>query len=292
MERADIAIIGTGPAGLSAAVTAKIRGKKILLIGREEFSKKIKSAKKIENYLGLPGIEGEKLKDAFAKHLESMDIEITSDIINTVYSFGEYFVIQGQKSMYEADTVILAAGMSVVKPFEGEEKNLGNGVSYCATCDAFMYRDRDVVVIAHSKEDEEEAAFLAEGSREVVYIPMYKHDNISLGSNVKVIENAKIKRLERKEDKMAVYLEDKTISTDGVFVLREMIALNSLVPGLKITDNYVECNKKMETNIDGLFVCGDITGAPFQYIKAAGEGNVAALSAVSYLAKLKKGKKE
>ena len=136
MERYDIAIIGTGPAGLEAAITAKIRNKKILLLGSRDLSLKVEKAHTIQNYLGLPNVSGTDLKAAYEAHLKALAIEITEDKINAIYAMGQYFALQGNGTNYEAQTVILATGVSTAKPYPGEEEFLGRGVSYCATCDA------------------------------------------------------------------------------------------------------------------------------------------------------------
>lgn len=285
MERYDIAIIGTGPAGLEAAITAKVRNKKIILIGSEAFSTKIEKAHNIKNYLGLPEISGNQLKSAFKKHLEQMEITITEEKVNTVYAMGKYFAIQGHKNMYEADTVILACGLTSAKSFPGELENLGRGVSYCATCDGALYKGKSTVVVGYSKEEEKEAEFLAELADEVIYIPMYDDVKIQ-NSKIKVLGNISPVGIEKRDGKIVLDLENKSIETDGVFILRESVAPAQLVPGLKIENKNVVVNRKMETNIAGLFACGDITGAPYQYIKAAGEGNIAALSAVNYLSEI------
>ena len=120
MERYDIAIIGTGPAGLEAAITAKIRNKKIILFGNKNLSLKVEKAHTIQNYLGLPDIGGEELKAAYEAHLKAMDIEITEDKINAVYAMGEYFALQGNGTNYEAQTVILATGVSTAKAYPGD----------------------------------------------------------------------------------------------------------------------------------------------------------------------------
>lgn len=287
MERYDVAVIGTGPAGLEAAITAKVRNKNVLLIGNNALSTKIEKAHTISNYLGLPEISGDEMQKQFAKHLSAMDLHITEDRVNTVYAMGEYFAIQGHGEMYEALTVILACGMSVAKPFPGELENLGRGVSYCATCDAALYRGKQTVVIGYSKEDEKEVDFLAELAGEVIYLPMYA-EKVEVNSAVKVVLNANIEGIERVDKRVVLKLKDADgIETDGLFILRESVAPSQLVPGLKIENNQVDVDRSMKTNIPGLFACGDITGAPYQYIKAAGEGNVAALSAVSYLSNKK-----
>ena len=150
MERYDIAIIGTGPAGLEAAITAKIRNKKIILFGNKNLSLKVEKAHTIQNYLGLPDIGGEELKAAYEAHLKAMDIEITEDKINAVYAMGEYFALQGNGTNYEAQTVILATGVSTAKAYPGEEQFLGRGVSYCATCDAPLYRGKTAAIIGNA----------------------------------------------------------------------------------------------------------------------------------------------
>lgn len=284
MGRYDIAIIGTGPAGLEAAITAKLRNKSILLLGSKTFSPKVERAHTIQNYLGLPEASGPMLQSAFQKHIRQLDIAITEERVNTVYAMEDVFAIQGHRDMYEADAVILACGMSVQKPFPGEMENLGRGVSYCATCDGALFRGKSVLVLGYSREDEEEADFLSELAGEVTYLPMYPEAR-AWNPKVSVKPGAVPEGIARSDKKMVLSLQDQTtLTADGIFILRTSIAPSQLVPGLKMDGNHVAVDRSCRTNIPGLFACGDITGTPYQYIKAAGEGNVAALSAVSYLA--------
>ena len=335
MERYDIVIIGTGPAGLSAAITAKVRNKKILLIGSKDLSPKVEKAHTIQNYLGLPSVSGEKMAEAFQKHLDDMGIEITEKKINTVYAMGDYFGIQAGTEMFEADSVILATGVTMDKPLPGENEFLGRGVSYCATCDAALYRGKTVAVIGYGPKEEAEADFLAEIVGKVYYIPMYKEpyhlvENVEIvkekpleiiglaslaaqndqsdgqpsaadlvntdfmqAANVPEDENQENNRGEESASMMnmfgdkvgAIRTDGGEYPVDGVFVLRESILPEHLVPGLTLKDNHVKVDLQMKTNIPGCFACGDIVGKPYQYIKAAGQGNVAALSAVDYLTK-------
>ena len=283
MERYDIAIIGTGPAGLEAAITAKIRNKNIILFGAKELSMKISKAHLISNYLGLPQVTGEDLQKAFLNQLEQQNIEITDEKVKAVYSMGKYFAIQGGTNEYEAKSVILACGLSTAKAFEGELENLGRGVSYCATCDAALYRNKSAIVIGYSADEENEAKFLAEIADKVFYIPMYKTD-VEFSEKIEVIREKKPIKIEKGNEKMTLILDEGTLEADGIFILRESISPSQLVAGLKTLNNHIEVDRMMKTNIEGMFACGDITGAPYQYIKAAGDGNVAALSAVKYLA--------
>ena len=139
--RYDIAIVGSGPAGLSAEVNAKIRNKKIILFGNENLSNKLQKAPEINNYLGFYEISGEELKDKFKNHVDSMGIEITNHKITNIYAMGDYFALISGENMFEAITVILATGIQYGKPIKGEEEYLGRGVGYCATCDAPLYRE-------------------------------------------------------------------------------------------------------------------------------------------------------
>lgn len=281
MERYDIAIIGTGPAGLSAAITAKIRNKKILLIGNPNFSDKVQKAHQIQNYLGLPAISGKDLAKAFENHINSMDITITDGKVNAVYPMGSYFGLQVSQDIYEAETVIVATGIVTGKAFKGENELLGRGVSYCATCDAPLYRNKTVAVVGYSPKEELEAEFLAEVCEKVLYIPMYKEET-KLSDKVTIIDEKPTAVIGENKVK-SLQTEKNNYEVDGIFILRDSIPPSQLVSGLEIKDNHIVVNSQMETNIKGCFACGDIVGRPYQYIKAAGQGNIAGLSAVTYL---------
>lgn len=285
-ERYDIAIIGSGPAGLSAALNASIRKKKFIIFGNKDFSNKLIKAQKINNYLGLYGMSGLEIREKFENHIKSMGIEIIEERINNVYSMGEYFALMANDKTYEASSVILATGVNFGKPFEGEEELLGKGVGYCATCDAPLYKNKVVTIIAYSKKEENEANYVSTIASKVYYIPMYS-EKAEVNSNIEVIKQIP-KKIEGKDRVERLILKDTIIETEGVFILRESVSPGQLVPGLKVADNHIEVDRLMRTNIEGCFAAGDIVGVPYQYIKAAGEGNIAALSAVSYLDSLKR----
>ena len=288
MERYDIAVIGTGPAGLSAAVTATIRNKKVLLLGSRDLSGKVVKAHEIQNYLGLPAVSGSDLGAAFQRHLDSLGIAITEKRVNAVYAMGDYFSLQAGEEMLEASSVILATGVVTGKPLPGEEELLGHGVSYCATCDAALYRGKTAAVIGYSPREESEAVFLSEVCREVIYFPVYK-DAVELPEKVRVIRE-KVSAIEEENGMRLVKTAENVYTVDGVFVLRDAVAPGQLVPGLAVEGSHVQVDRGMACSIPGCFACGDITGTPYQYIKAAGEGNVAALSAVAYLDQLRRSK--
>ncbi len=277
----DIAIVGSGPAGVSAAITGKVRNKDILLLGDRSVSKKMRKAEKVLNYPGFPEISGAELADRFSDHLASLDIDITEDSITQIYDMGKYFALQGKSgSTYEARTVILAMGVVAAKAIEGEEENLGMGVSYCATCDAPLYRGKTAAVIAYSAKEEKEAEFLAELAEKVIYIPVYKGCSGFERENITVI-NEKVVSIGAKGK--TVITENSEISTDGVFVLRDSVAPKNLIYGLEMDGAHIKTDRQCRTSVKGVFACGDVTGKPYQFAKAVGEGNTAVLSAVDYL---------
>ena len=284
MERYDIIIIGTGPAGVSAAITATIRNKKIMLIGSKDLSSKIAQGHTIENYPGLPSIAGADFGNALKKHLENLNISIHEDRVSAVYSMGDYFSVQVGQDMIEAESVILATGVVAGKPINGESELVGRGVSYCATCDAPLYRGKDVIVIGYSQKEEEEARFLSEVTNSVTYCQVYKGET-NLPESIKIVQSrpSEIKHVGTKN--IVVDAEGNTYEADGIFVLRDAISPGQLVPGLKTEGAHIVVDRNMATSINGCFACGDIVGLPYQYIKSAGEGNIAALSAVGYIDK-------
>jgi len=289
MSRYDVAIIGTGPAGLEAAITAKVRNKNIVLYGSKLLSNKMQVVDHpILNYLGLPSVTGKQMAEAFQKQLDEMGIEVTEQKVTTVYAMGDYYTLQlGNGDMVEASSVILATGVVAGKPYPGEEKFLGRGVSYCATCDAPLYRGKVVACIGGSKEEEAEADFLGEVCEKVYYLPLYKDEPSFAHANVEVIKE-KPKEITGAMKAKALVTEQNTYDVDCVFILRAAQFPGQLVPGLETEGNAVKVDLQMKTNLPGLFAAGDIAGQPYQYIKSAGQGNVAALSAVSYLDEMKR----
>lgn len=286
MERYDIAIIGTGPGGVSAAITAKVRGKNLILFGSRHLSEKLEKAHSILNYPGLPNVSGQELARAFREQLDSLEIPITEKQVTAVYAMGDYFALQTPEELVEARTVILAAGVVTAKPLPGENELLGRGVSYCATCDAHFYRGKTVAVVGYSGHSCREADFLAESCEKVLYFPAAPH-NVTVSPKVTVVRDKPSAILGQRQVTGIKTVSGAEYPVDGVFVLRDAVAPDKLVPGIQTQGNHIQVDLQMRTNLPGLFACGDVTGTPYQYVKAAGQGNVAALSAVAYLAEQK-----
>ena len=277
----DCAIIGTGPAGLEAALTLKNRNKNFILIGPDTVSEKVHKAHEIKNYLGLPNISGVDFQKAFLDHINKMDIKITDDRVLQIYDMGDYYSLQGTSTMYEAKSIIIATGMRMEKPLVGENELLGNGVSYCATCDANLYKGKDIVTIIDDMEEYEEVEFLSEVVNKLYLMPLCKDETKSTG-NITVLDDKPLEIL--KDDRKRIVKTDKNeYNVDGVFILRKSVPLSYLIYGIEMDGEHIKTDRLMKTNLRGVFAAGDVVGKPYQYIKAAGEGNVAAISVVSFL---------
>lgn len=279
--RYDCAIIGTGPAGISAALTLKALNKSFLWFGSYKLSAKIRKAEKIANYPGLSNVSGQEMALYFSRQIQESDISITEKTVTTVCHMGDYYGILCDQEMFEAKTIILATGVEAVKPIPGELELLGAGVSYCATCDGMLYRGKKIAVVSTSAEFEHEAAYLADLAELVYFIPLYPEANLS-GENILTVRQMPravlgIGRVE------GLQFDEETIAVDGVFFLKSAVSPSALVMGLETENGHVVIDRNCKTNLPGCFAAGDCTGRPYQYVKAAGEGNVAAHSVVHYL---------
>lgn len=281
----DIAIIGSGPAGISAAINCKIRNKSFVLFGQNELSHKVEISEKINNYPGLPKITGEELNAKMREHLNSMEIEITDERITGIYKIKDKFTLLANRKMFEARAVILCLGAETIKPLPNERELLGRGVSYCATCDGMLYKDKKIAVFCDNAESEEEVEYLSELASEVYYSHRFaskidKANVTHLESRITaVIGDGKVSGIE---------LADGTkLDVDGVFFIKQAVAADVLLNKLEVEQGSIVVDRNMQTSIDGCFAAGDCTGTPYQIAKAVGEGNVAAHSAMKWLNNVK-----
>jgi thioredoxin reductase (NADPH) len=278
----DIAIIGGGPAGLSAALTARIRGKTVALFEHLDFSRKLQRAHDVDNYLGMPHRTGTDIMREMADHALAHEPDVIREKVISVFPGKKDFTIACKEEMYTARTVILATGVTSGALFEGEKDLLGKGVSYCATCDGMFFRGKTVAVISYGKEGEADAAYLANLCKEVYYLPQYR-DEMNLRADNIIVENVMPRRIEGENKTEKLITSKGEMHVDGVFIIRESDPVENLVRGLSLDGTHIAVDRQMRTNINGLYACGDCTGKPYQVSKAVGEGLVAALSAVEYL---------
>ena len=292
MEKYDIVIVGAGPGGLTAGIYAGRQGTKNLILDKGLAGGIGREVPQMENYPGFDNVSGLELVEIMKEQaIKNCELHENENVLEITKNDDEYrFTIKTDNDSYLSKTVILATGSSHRElNAKGEEEFKGKGVSYCATCDAPLYRGRSAAVVGYSPREEAEAAFLSEVCSEVLYFPMYPGETTSLPESVRIIRE-KVMAVEIGDAKKLVRTAENAYPVDGVFILREAVAPGQLVPGLETEGPHVTVNRRMETSIPGIFACGDISGLPYQYIKAAGEGNVAALSAVEYLDKQKRRK--
>lgn len=280
----DCIIIGSGPAGISAALTLNANEKSFVMLGKKSLSTKIEKAEIIRNYPGLNSITGQDFCAALKWQLGMEEIEVVEQKAVGVYALKGKFLVQTEgDNAYESRTVILASGVENGKLIDGEEEFLGRGVSYCATCDGMLYKGKTIAVYCSTKSQEREIEYLASLAEKVYLIPLYKGAAVQ-AKNVETVMKLPEKIAGGLKVKTLTVKGGQTFDVDGVFILRDSVAPSALVGGLATDGGHVVVDRACKTNLQGLFAAGDCTGRPYQYVKAAGEGNVAAHSAIEYLA--------
>ena len=280
----DTAIIGTGPAGVSAALNLKIHDKRFIWIGRKDLSDKLRRAERVSNYPGFADVPGEALNAAFLTQVAAMGIGITEAMVNAIMPMGDRYALMAGPDFYEAKTVILTTGVNQAGTLTGEAEYVGRGVSYCATCDGGLYRGRTIAVLCGNARFEHEVRFLAGLAGKVIFFSYYKNPGVA-GDNIEAPASRPV-AVEGGERVTGLRLNTgEVLPVDGVFCLRDAIALNSLLPGLATENGHIAVDRAMATNLPGVYAAGDCTGRPYQYAKAVGEGNVAAHSVIDYLEK-------
>lgn len=268
----DVLVIGGGPAGLSAAVNVRARGKSVLVVSNPPEESPLWRAEMVENHLGMPHRSGAEMLTEFRRHAGAAGAEFrTGKVLSTVRSGEDWYVSIGS-DMENARALVLAAGVARGRKFPGEEKFLGRGVSYCATCDGMLYRGKPVAVLGYSDTARREADFLA-----------------GIGCSVTYFDHPKACSVEGGDRVSSVTCDGETLPVEGVFLLRPTMAPTDLFPGLALEQGYVKVDRKMATNLPGLFAAGDCTGGPLQVSKAVGEGLIAGQSAAAWVSQTASG---
>ena len=265
----DILILGAGPAGVSAALTARARGRSAAVIGADPMVSPLARAGRIENYPGLPGLSGRELLSAMVEDLRRLDIPLIIGRATAVMAFGGRTMVSVGQDVYDAGALILAVGAQQgARPLPGEERLLGRGVSYCATCDGMLYRGKRVAVLGLGSESEADRTFLEDIGCQVLYLTGAQAKNAEIQGQDKVT---------------AITVEGTEHPVEGVFVLRDTVAATALLPDLAMAEGHIAVGPDMATNVPGTFAAGDCTGRPYQIARAVGQGNMAALAADRYL---------
>lgn len=275
----DLIVLGTGPAGLSAAVTAHGRDKSVLVVGNRWQDSPLARAKRIDNYLGMPEMTGAAMLEEFQLHAERAGVDFVNGRVISLMEWDGFALTIGN-DVYQGRALIMAPGVVRQMKYPGEETFLGRGVSYCATCDGMLYREKPVAVVGRSKDAPHEAEYLKSLGCQVTYVAARQPEGMD-----PEIPFVKASQLMIKGEQAVTGLEvnGEEIPVSGVFILRDALAPTDLLPALETENGAIKVDRTMATNIKGVFAAGDCTGGPLQISKAVGEGLVAALSACEYL---------
>ena len=275
----DVVIIGSGPAGISAALYAKRRKLSVLVISKGIGA--LEKAEQIENYYGFPGgITGKQLYENGLKQAKALNIDMAEDeVISLLY--GESFEIETVNSSYKARAVILATGSNRITPnIKGIREFEGKGVSYCAICDAFFYKGKDVAVLGNGNYAVHEMEQLKPIVNSVTILT--NGEEIVENRNINVeINDKKIQEFRGDNSIQEVEFEDGTKKQiNGIFVALGTASSNDLARkiGARIENNHIVVDENMQTTVPGLFACGDCTGGLLQISKAVYEGAKAGLA--------------
>ena len=295
-DKYDVVILGTGPAGLQAAIHAARRKVTVLVLGKETKSSLFHAH--VENFCCLFNVTGEDMLNVGRQQAVNFGADmIEEDVLKIGPDNGIFQVVTESGHAIQSKTVIIATGTTRNKlGVAGEKRLLGRGVSYCVECDANFYKGEDIAVIGSASAAVSGALTMLDYARSV-HLICDKPDVTEalkeqlVNSSVIVHEDAKVKDIVGKDKVEAVSLEDgSTVSVNGVFIELGAKGIMELAThlGVLLDDEmkYIQTNKKMETNVDGVFAAGDICGPPWQMAKAVGEGCVAGIGAASYAKKI------
>ena len=280
----DVIIIGSGPAGISASIYLKRAQKNICII--TDGNSALKKANEIENYYGVETISGEELYDIGIKQAKKLEIPIEKDEVTNI-SFEENFIVRTVNNEYQAKYVIIATGTNRVAPkIKGIKEFEGKGISYCAICDGFFYKDKDVAVVGSGNYAIHEAETLK---------PIAKSVTI-LTNGQKIIENRSTSDFEVDETPIREFRGENVIKEiefdnnsskkiEGVFIAVGTASSIDLARkiGAVIKGNNIVTNENMQTTVRKLYACGDCTGGLLQVNKAVYEGAIAALDIIKKL---------
>ena len=281
----DVIIIGAGPAGISASLYTTRGNLKTLVIYNGISS--LEKAKKIDNYYGFKdGISGEELYKIGIEQTQKLETEVKNEEVLKIEMIENGFSVKTINGEYNSKSVILATGSKKNKPkIKGIEKFEGKGVSYCAICDGFFYRNKNVCVLGSGNYAISETNDLVNIAKDIKILtngeeaPEFRAENVS-------INTSKIKQINGGNKVEEIEFENgDRLAADGVFVAEGTAGSLEFAKKLGIItkDNKIVVNEKMETNIKGIYACGDITGGILQVSTAVADGTIAGMQVISYI---------
>ena len=278
----DVIILGAGPAGISASLYTKRANLKTLIVYNDKSG--LEKASLIENYYGFKnGITGEELYNTGIEQAKNIGVEVLKEEVVKIENNIEHFNVVTTKNEYQAKNLILATGNKKSRPkIKGIEKFEGKGVSYCAICDGFFYRNRSVAVLGSGNYAISETNELINIADNITILTNGKEAPEFRADNVKV-DTKEIEEIEGEDKVEEVKFKDgTTIKTDGIFVAEGVAGSSEFAKKLGIITqkDKIVVNENMETNIKGIYACGDCTGGLLQVSKAVYEGAKAGLEVI------------
>ena len=278
----DVAIIGAGPAGISASLYAKRANLNVLVLYFGESN--LEKSSKIDNYYGFAeGISGDNLYENGISQAKKLGVDVKQLEVIGIENLGKTYNVKTEAENFETKSVIIATGNRKVKPsIKGIAEFEGRGISYCAICDAFFYRNKNVAVIGNGKFAVNEATELSHVVNKVTILT----NGLEKPECEFEVNTNKISVINGKEKLTDIEFDDGSkLEIDGVFIALGEAGASDFAKTLGIIQNgeNIKVNDKMETNVKGVFACGNITGGLLQICKAVYEGAQAGLSAVNYI---------
>jgi thioredoxin reductase (NADPH) len=299
----DAIIIGSGPAGLTAALYLGRAGQKCVVLEKDFVGGYTAKIAHIENYPGYETINGMDLTQIMAKQAEKFGATIVYPVeVVDMELQGELKRVRTREEVYEAPVVLIAIGVARKKlEVPGAKEFLGKGVSYCATCDGNFFKGRKVAVVGSDNEAAEEALHLADLAEKVTMIPHRELDivnavmnRLKAKSNVEILPQSKIHSVIGDElvtgIKISLNGVEKILPLEGVFIAMGSTPISQLIlraGGLTDDRGCLIVDKHQRMNLEGVFAAGDCTCGGMQIVAAAGEGSVAGMRAASYVRKIK-----
>jgi len=301
----DVIIIGSGPAGLTAAIYAARAGLDTLILTGMFIGGQAATTDRIENYPGFPeGISGDELTDLMRKQANRFGAEVVIDQVTEVDLLTHPFGVKTASEQYQSKSMVIATGASPHKlGVPGEEEFIGRGVSFCATCDGFFYQDKTVIVVGGGNSAVEEALFLTKFASSVYIV--HRRDRLRaddilqkrVGDNekIKIVRDSIVTQILGDAQVSGVHLKNlktgqvTTLTADGVFVYIGNVANTQLFVGQIEMDKqgYVITDARQRTSINGVFAAGDVQERVLQQVvTACGTGAKAAMEAEKFIAEL------
>lgn len=298
----DIVVVGSGPAGLTAAIYARRAKKSVLVIEKESMGGNITHSPKVENYPGYESISGLDLADKFVAQAMALEVEFEFDEVASITKT-DVFNITCKRREIEARSVILATGSKHrTLGLKGEEKLVGKGISYCAVCDGAFYQGQDVTVIGGGNSALQEAILLSKTSKSVTLIQNLGFltgeasliEQVNKTENIRAVFNKVVVRLNGEDYLESIVLRDEVTQeeliyeTKSIFVAIGQVADNEPFENLVDLDEYgfIISDDACTTKTEGLFVAGDCKQKRIrQIVTATGDGSIAALGAIRFLDK-------